>query len=516
MVRGIPPGGMLLAMFEALTRRFADIMGSVTRRKISEANIKETLREIRVALLEADVAVEVIKDFLVRVETEALGERVLKGVNPGQQFISLVYEEMTKLMGPGEAKIQYQLKGVTVVLMAGLQGSGKTTTCGKLALLMKSDYKRKPLLVAADVQRPAAIDQLKKLGADIGVPVYSEDGASPPEICENAVEFAKKQGRDTVILDTAGRLHIDEEMMAEVREVARRTSPHEILLVCDAMIGQDAVRSARQFNESLELTGVVLTKLDGDARGGAALSVKAVTGKPVKFVGVGEKLEGTLKPFRPEGMAQRILGFGDVIQLVEEARKVVDAKEAAELQDKLLENRFTLDDFLKQLHAVKKMGSFKDVLKMVPGLGAYVEDMGFDDKEMVFFEAIITSMTRKERARPEILNNSRRDRIAKGAGVQRVEVDNVVKQFMTLRKFMDKFSRGDGKGPLGKIKAVASAKKQMADIGSMMHKMVEATAPAPPPGAKGRVRPRVSQLSKDEIRARRKMERQNKKKNRRR
>src|SRR5688572_21980962 len=426
---------MLLAMFEALTRRFADIMGSVTRRKISEANIKETLREIRVALLEADVAVEVIKDFLVRVETEALGERVLKGVNPGQQFISLVYEEMTKLMGPGEAKIQYQ---------------------------------RKPLLVAADVQRPAAIDQLKKLGADIGVPVYSEDGASPPEICENAVEFAKKQGRDTVILDTAGRLHIDEEMMAEVREVARRTSPHEILLGWEAMIGQDAVRSARQFNESLELTGVVLTKLDGDARGGAALSVKAVTGKPVKFVGVGEKLEGTLKPFRPEGMAQRILGFGDVIQLVEEARKVVDAKEAAELQDKLLENRFTLDDFLKQLHAVKKMGSFKDVLKMVPGLGAYVEDMGFDDKEMVFFEAIITSMTRKERARPEILNNSRRDRIAKGAGVQRVEVDNVVKQFMTLRKFMDKFSRGDGKGPLGKIKAVASAKKQMADIGGMM------------------------------------------------
>jgi len=305
-------------------------------------------------------------------------------------------------------------------------------------------------------------------------------------------------------------------MMAEVREVARRTSPHEILLVCDAMIGQDAVRSARQFNESLELTGVVLTKLDGDARGGAALSVKAVTGKPIKFVGVGEKLQGTLKPFRPEGMAQRILGFGDVIQLVEEARKVVDVKEAAELQDKLLENRFTLDDFLKQLHAVKKMGSFKDVLKMVPGLGAYVEDMGFDDKEMVFFEAIIQSMTRKERARPEILNNSRRDRIAKGAGVERVEVDNVVKQFMTLRKFMDKFSRGDGKGPLGKIKAFASAKKQMSDIGGMMHKMVEATAPPPPPGSKGRLRPRgMPLLSKDELRARRKLERQRKKQNRR-
>jgi signal recognition particle subunit SRP54 len=504
-------------MFEAITRRFSGILGNLVRKKISESNIRETLREIRVALLEADVALDVVKDFLAKVETEALGERVLKGVNPGQQFIGLVYEEMAKLMGPVDARIHYQQKGLTVVLMAGLQGSGKTTTCGKLALLMRTEEKRKPLLVAADVQRPAAIDQLKKLGADVGVPVFSEPGVSPPEICEHSLEWARKNGRDTVILDTAGRLHIDEEMMAEVREVASRTHPHEIFLVCDSMIGQDAVRSAQKFNEELELTGVILTKLDGDARGGAALSVKAVTGKPIKFVGVGEKLEGTLKPFRPDGMAQRILGFGDVVQLYEDARRVVDAKEAAALQEKLLENKFTLEDFLKQLSYVKKMGSLKDMLKMVPGLGAHAEEMDVEDKDLLSFEAIIQSMTPRERARPEILNTSRRNRVARGAGVERTAVDELVKQFSMIKKFMDEFSRAGGKGPLGKIKAIASAKKQMSDIGGMMHKMVEATAQEPPPRARqGQKVGAASHLSKDEIRRRRKMERQNKKKNRRR
>jgi signal recognition particle subunit SRP54 len=513
-------------MFEAITRRFSGILGGIARKKITEGNIRETLREIRVALLEADVAFEVVQDFLVRVEKEALGERVLKGVNPGEQFIHLVYEEMAKLMGGGppdpaarpEPLLRYQKGGgPTVILMAGLQGSGKTTTCGKLALLMKTEHRRRPLLVAADIQRPAAIDQLKKLGADIGVPVYSEAGVKPPEICLHSFDFAKRENRDTIILDTAGRLHIDEEMMAEVREVARLTSPHEIFLVCDAMTGQDAVRSAREFNQQLELTGVILTKLDGDARGGAALSVRAVTGKAIKFVGIGEKLEGTLKPFRPEGMAQRILGFGDVVQLVEDARKHVDAKEAAALQDKLLSNQFTLGDFMKQLGMVKKMGSFRDMMKMVPGFGGMAEAPEFDDKELLKFEAIIQSMTPKERNRPEILNTSRRNRVARGAGVNRMEVDDLIKQFGQIKKFMDGFSRAGGKGPLGKIKALASAKKQMADIGGMMHKMAEATAPPPPPGARnaGKKVGTASGLSKDELRKKRKMERQNKRKNRR-
>ncbi|MGQ9590400.1 MAG: signal recognition particle protein [Planctomycetota bacterium] len=502
-------------MFENLTRRFSGILGGLFRRKISEGNIRETLREIRVALLEADVAFEVVNDFLARVEKEALGERVLKGVDPGQQFIAIVYEAMVQLMGPVDTRIRYREGGVTTILMAGLQGSGKTTTCGKLALLVREEHKRKPLLVAADVQRPAAIEQLKKLGGDIGVPVYSEAGAKPPAISRNAQEFARREGFDTVILDTAGRLHIDEQMMAEVREVARLTSPDEILLVCDAMTGQDAVRSARAFNEQLELTGVVLTKLDGDARGGAAISVKAVTGKPIKFVGVGEKLEGTLEEFRPEGMAQRILGYGDVVELVRKARRVVDEKRAAEFQEKLLEAKFDLNDFLEQIRNVKKMGSLKDLLKMVPGFGAHVDELDVDDDEIVKIEAMIQSMTSKERARPEILNTSRRDRIARGAGVSRPDLDDVLKQFSLMKKFMGEFSRLGGKGPLGKIKAVAQARRQLADIGGMMRKVVAATAPLPKAAkaASGEARARPS---KEEIRRRRKLEREARRKNRRR
>lgn len=504
-------------MFEAITRRFSDIVGDITRKKISEGNIRETLREIRVALLEADVALEVVQDFLPKVEKEALGERVLKGVNPGQQFVEVVYEEMAKLMGPVDPTLAYQDKGPTIILMAGLQGSGKTTTCGKLALLLKAEQKRKPLLVAADMQRPAAVDQLKKLGEQVGVPVFSEAGATPPDICKRSIDFARKEGCDTIILDTAGRLHIDEEMMAEVGEVAHVTKPHEIFLVSDSMTGQDAVRSARQFNDKLELTGVILTKLDGDARGGAALSVKAITGKPIKFVGVGEKLEGTLKEFRPEGMAQRILGFGDVVQLVQDARKVVDEKEAEKLQDKLLSNKFDLNDFLSHLRSVKKMGNIKDLLKMVPGVGAHVDEMGIEDKEIVQVEAIIQSMTGKERSRPEILNTSRRDRIAGGAGVGRVEVDGLIKQFSMMKKFMDGMTRTGGKGPLGKIKALAGAKRQMADIGGMMNKMAEASMPADQKRAQNRQKVgALAQVSRDEIRRRRKLERQRKKRNRRR
>ncbi len=503
-------------MFEAVTRRFSGIIGGlVAKKKITEKNIRDTLREIRVALLEADVSITVIKDFLAKVETQALGERVLKGVNPGQQFTYIVNEELVNLMGPVDSGIAIQPKGLTVILMAGLQGSGKTTTCGKLALKLRKDHKRKPLLVAADVQRPAAIDQLKTLGTQIDVPVYSEAGGKPPKICADAVGQATKMGCDTVILDTAGRLHIDDEMMTEVREIARATSPHEIFLVCDAMVGQDAVKSAREFNEQLELTGVILTKLDGDARGGAAISVKAVTGKPIKFVGTGEKLEGTLEEFRPEGMAQRILGFGDVVGLVKEAQQHVDQEEALQMQAKLLENRFTLEDFLSNLKTVKKMGNLKNLLQMVPGLGAQLGDLDVDDKDLSHVEAIIQSMTPGERRRPEILNTSRRDRIAGGSGLPRMEVDDLVKQFNGMKKMMDGVTRVGGKGPLGKIKAVGQAQRKMADIGGMMQEMAKATQTGEPGQTKQKKGTSLHRPSKDEIKSRRKRERQNRRRNRR-
>jgi signal recognition particle subunit SRP54 len=427
-------------------------------------------------------------------------------------------------MGPVDTAIHFAPKGVTVILMAGLQGSGKTTTCGKLALMLKNKLKRKPLLVAADVRRPAAIDQLQKLGAQIDVPVFTEPGVEPPLICEHAVEAARREGRDTVVLDTAGRLHIDEEMMREVREVAQRTKPHEVYLVCDAMIGQDAVRSAREFNEQLELTGVILTKLDGDARGGAALSVKAVTGKPIKFIGVGEKLEGTLEPFRPEGMAGRVLGFGDVVSLVSRVQEHVDQEQAEALRAKLLENTFTLDDFLKQLGSVKKLGSMSDLLKMVPGMSTLVDGMDIDDGEIKRVEAVIQSMTPKERRRPEILNTMRRDRIAKGAGVERIDVDDLLKQFQGMKKMMDQMGRAGGKGPLGKIKQMGQAKKEMSDIGGMMQKMMLESAPiaAAPrrdgggrakraPGAKGS----VARASREDILKKRKKDRKNRRQARR-
>ena len=472
-------------MFESITRRFSGILGGLTRRRISEKNIRETLREVRVALLEADVALEVVKEFLQRVEEQALGEEVLKGVNPGQQFIAVVHREMVRLMEPEDSSIRYKEKGPTVILMAGLQGSGKTTTCGKLAYLLRKKDKRKPLLVAADVQRPAAIEQLKTLGRQLDVPVYSEAGAKPPSICENAVREAKKNGCDTVILDTAGRLHIDEEMMKEVSQVAKQTRPDEVFLVCDAMVGQDAVRSAREFNERLELSGVILTKLDGDARGGAALSVKSVTGKPIKFYGDGEKLEGSLKPFSPASMADRVLGYGDVRELVRTAQDVVDQKEAEKMQDKLLSASFTLDDFLKQMGMVKKMGSMRDLMKMIPGIGAHVDDMGFDDKDFGRIEAVIQSMTPRERARPEILNTLRRERIARGAGVQRMDVDDLLKQFSMMRKMMGEMSQAGGKGPFGKIKALKQAKQKMADMGGMMEQMAKVAQAEEPrvPGA---------------------------------
>ncbi|MCZ6793819.1 MAG: signal recognition particle protein [Planctomycetota bacterium] len=503
-------------MFEAITERFSGILRRLSSRaKISEKNIRETLREIRVALLEADVAIGVIKDFLARVEEKALGKEVLQGVDPGQQFIYVVHRELTELMGPEDGQLRFQEKGLTVILVAGLQGSGKTTTCAKLAFLLQKEHRRKPLLVAADMQRPAAVDQLRTLGGQIGVPVHFEPEGKPPRICKNAIAEAPKLGCDTVILDTAGRLHVDEEMMAEVREVARVTRPHEVFLVCDAMIGQDAVRSAREFNEQLELTGVVLTKMDGDARGGAALSVKAVTGKPIRFYGTGEKLEGTLETFSPSRMAERILGFGDVVGLVTKVREHIDAEDAEKLQQKLLENTFTLEDFQKQIGVIQKMGNLKGMLQMIPGLGAQLGDMEVDDKELAHVEAIIQSMTRKERQRPEILNTSRRDRIACGSGVNRVEVDDLIKQFGAMRKMMDGMTRVGGKGPLGKIKAIGQAKKKLGNIHTVMSEMAkhaEAMEPGSPKAKKGTRHRR----SKEEIKRRRKMERQRRRRNRRR
>ena len=496
-------------MFENLTKRFSGIWSNLRTRKLTEKNVKDTLREIRVALLEADVALPVVKSFLKSVEEKALGDEVIKGVNPGQQFIDTVYHEMAGLMGPVEPGIEV-VKPVTTILMAGLQGSGKTTTCAKLGVHFKKQG-LKPLLVAADVQRPAAIQQLKVLGKQIDVPVYSEDGVKPPQICQHAIRHAQENGRDLVILDTAGRLHIDEEMMHEVREISHLTKPHEVFLVCDAMVGQDAVRSAKEFNEQLELTGVILTKLDGDARGGAALSVKSVTGKPIKFIGTGEKVETGLEEFRPDGMAQRILGFGDVISLVEKARDVVSEEEAARLQERLLENKFTFDDFLDQLRNLRRMGSLKDIMKMIPGIGAHVDDMGVDDGDLQKVEAVIQSMTKKERVRPEILNTGRRDRIARGSGSSRTEVDDLIKHFSQMKKMMDQMGQVGGRGPLGKMKALANAKKQLANLPGMLNKFAEAD----PEFAKAQKGKKAAGPSKEEIRKRRKKERKNRRRARR-
>jgi signal recognition particle subunit SRP54 len=385
---------------------------------------------------------------------------------------------------------------------------------------MRKQNKRKTLLVAADLQRPAAIDQLKTLGAQINIPVYSEVGSKPPTVCKNGLKEAKKLGCDTVILDTAGRLHIDEEMMAEVREVARVTSPHEVFLVCDAMIGQDAVKSAGEFNEQLELSGVILTKLDGDARGGAALSIKSVTGKPIKFVGTGEKLEGTLEAFRPQGMAERIFGFGDVRGIVEKAQEHVDQEQAARLQEELLQGTFTLQSFLEQLQSVKKMagGNLKGLLGMLPGIGGQLDDMDIDDDELKHIEGIIRAMTPKERSRPEILNTSRRGRIARGSGRDRMEIDDLLKQFNGMKKVMDQMTRTGGKGPLGKLKALASAKKMMSNPHEMMHQMTAEMGkqldPSQPRARKGTAH--TKKQTNADHKARRKKERQNRRKSRRR
>ena len=428
-------------MFESLTEKFNSVFRSLSGRgKITEANISDAMRDVRKALLEADVHYNVVKKFCKDVTEAAIGAEVIKSLHPSQVLIKIVNDKLTELMGPVDSKIYFVSPGPTIIMLAGLQGGGKTLTAAKLGKYLVTKGK-KPLLVADDLRRPAAIEQLVILGEQIKTEVYSEESKNPVKVAKNAVKHARKNGFDVVVLDTAGRLHIDEEMMAEVAEVAKAVNPHQIYLVCDAMTGQDAVNSAKEFNERLELDGVILTKLDGDARGGAALSVKAVTGKPIKFVGVGEKPD-KLEEFHPDRMASRVLGMGDVVTLVEKAQEQFEAEEAEKLQKKMAKGSFGFDDFLKQMQAVKKMGGMKDMLKMMPGMGSQLGDLDFDDGELRRMEGIVHSMTPAERREPEIIDSPRRRRIAGGAGVEVNDVSGLVKTFKRSRDMMKALSGG--------------------------------------------------------------------------
>ena len=426
-------------MFEQLQEKFGLILRSLRGRgKITEKNISETSRQIRRALLEADVNLNVAKDFVARIEKKAQGSTVLKSVTPGQQFAKIMHDELTSILGKEQAPLIFAKKPPTVILLAGLQGSGKTTTAVKLANLLKKDGK-KPFLVAADVYRPAAVEQLQILGKQIDVPVWTEE-RDPVDICVNGIDDAKRQKHDVVILDTAGRLHVDSEMMEEIMYIAEATTPTEILFVADGMTGQDAVNSAMAFSDALEITGTVLTKLDGDARGGAAVSISAITGKPIKFVGVSEKMDG-LDPFHPDRMAGRILGMGDVISFVEKAQDVVDQDEAEKTAEKLKKMQFTLEDFQEQLRQMQNMGSMEQLMGMIPGMGKMTKNLVLDERQLVWTDAIINSMTKEERHNPSILDGSRRKRIARGSGRSIQEVNTLLKQFGQMQKMMKNLSR---------------------------------------------------------------------------
>jgi len=417
---------------ERLERSFKLLKG---QGKITEINVAETLKDVRRALLDADVNYKVAKNFTDTVKAKALGQNVLTAVKPSEMMVKIVHDELTALMGGDTAQINIS-GNPAVILMSGLQGSGKTTFSGKLAKKLKSEKAKRPLLVACDVYRPAAIDQLKVLGEQIDVPVYSEEGNNNPvAIAENAIKFAKSNHHDLVIVDTAGRLAVDEQMMQEIEAIKKAVKPDEILFVVDAMTGQDAVNTAKEFNDRLDFDGVVLTKLDGDTRGGAALSIRTVVTKPIKFVGTGEKLDA-LYLFHPSRMADRILGMGDIVSLVEKAQQAIDEKEAAELQRKIAKNQFNFDDFLSQIQQIKKMGNLKDLASMIPGVGKAIKDIDIDDNAFKGIEAIIHSMTPAERQRPDIINSSRRQRIAKGSGTNIQDVNRLLKQFEETRKMM--------------------------------------------------------------------------------
>ncbi|KMK96540.1 signal recognition particle protein [Rossellomorea marisflavi] len=435
--------------FEGLADRLQGTIQKIRGKgKISEADVKEMMREVRLALLEADVNFKVVKQFVKKVSERAVGQEVMKSLTPGQQVIKVVKEELTELMGGEQSQIAVSKRPPTVIMMVGLQGAGKTTTTGKLANLLRKKHNRKPLLVAADIYRPAAIKQLETVGKQLDLPVFSlGDQVSPVEIARQAIEKAKEEHHDYVLIDTAGRLHIDENLMGELKDIKELSNPDEIFLVVDAMTGQDAVNVAESFNEALGISGVVLTKLDGDTRGGAALSIRSVTEKPIKFVGMGEKMDA-LEAFHPERMASRILGMGDVLSLIEKAQANVDEEKAKELEQKMRTMSFTFDDFLEQLGQVKQMGPLDELLKMMPGANKMkgLDKLQVDDKQIVHVEAIIQSMSKKEKTNPEIINASRRKRIAKGSGTSIQEVNRLLKQFEDMKKMMKQMSGMQGKG----------------------------------------------------------------------
>ena len=443
-----------MGMFESLSEKLNNAFKFFRNKgKLSEADVKAGMREIKLALLEADVNFKVVRDFVKMVSERAVGAEVMESLVPAQQIVKIVNEELIKLMGTSQAKLAISPKPPTVVMMVGLQGAGKTTHAGKLAGMYKKQGKN-PLLVACDVYRPAAIRQLEIVGEKLGIPVFTlGDKESPVKIAKEGLKYAVQKGYDMVFIDTAGRLHIDEELMGELQDIRKAVDPTEILLTVDAMIGQDAVKVAEHFNSQLDVTGVILTKLDGDTRGGAALSVRHVTGKPIKFIGVGEKLDA-IEPFYPDRMASRILGMGDVLSLIEKAEQAFDQKQAAELERKIRESTFTLDDYLQQFDQIKKMGNIESLIGMMPGVkpGA-LKDAKIDEKQLARTEAIIKSMTPREREKPEIINSSRKQRIAKGSGTSVEEVNKLLKQFDTVRKLMKQMANGGMKrGKHGRMK----------------------------------------------------------------
>ena len=435
--------------FESLSEKLSSAFKKLTGKgRLKEADVKEAMREVKLALLEADVNFKVVKDFVKRVTERAVGTDILESLNPAQMVIKIVNEELIALMGSDSQKLNISSKTPSIVMLVGLQGAGKTTNGAKLAGYMKRQGKN-PLLVACDVYRPAAIQQLETVGGQLGIPVFQEGQGNPVEIAQHGIEYAKRHGQDLVFLDTAGRLHIDEALMEELVTIRDTVEPAEILLVVDAMTGQDAVNAASAFDEALGVTGVLLSKLDGDARGGAALSIRAVTGKPIKFAGVGEKLD-QIEPFYPDRMASRILGMGDVLSLIEKAEQALDQKQAEEIAQRMMENRFTLNDYLSQLEAIQGMGSLSDIAAMMPGIDAKaLEDADPDDSVMCRTKAIIQSMTMKERENPAILNASRKRRVAAGAGVNVVDVNRVIKQYDAMVQMMKQMN-GAGKRQMRK------------------------------------------------------------------
>lgn len=432
--------------FESLSDRLQGAVEKVGKKgKISEGDLKEMMREVRLALLEADVNFKVVKNFVRKVQEKALNSEVLASLSPAQQIIKIVDEELTALLGGEQVGIQYAKEGPTVIMMAGLQGAGKTTTVGKLANHLRQEDHRRPLLVAGDVYRPAAIDQLETIGKQLDVPVFQlGDQVSPVEIAKKALLYAEEKGYDTVFIDTAGRLQIDQTLMEELKNIQEAVHPDEILLTIDAMTGQEAANVAKTFNETIDVTGVVLTKLDGDTRGGAALSIASITGKPIKFAGMGEKLT-ELETFYPDRMSNRILGMGDMMTLIEKAQKEFDEEEAAAMAEKMKANIYDFNDFLKQMNQVNKLGSFESILKMIPGLNKMlpIDKMNIDPKDMVRTKAIIQSMTEEERQNPDAINQSRRRRIAKGSATTLIQVNQLIKQFNQTRTMMSAMTNGD-------------------------------------------------------------------------